>query len=171
MNAVAENDFIMTRFRFLAAACLGTLFYVMVSMFAGRDGVWARNQLLEQKRILSANTASIEKTYEELSLEKVALQKDMDVIAAYARKLGYVQEGEKIVKINGLTVRETQIFDAGSVVKHEESKYVPEMYCKGVGLAVFALVYSLLLLLDYTRGLLKVGSKKKYYDELKGIPA
>ena len=38
-------------------------------------------------------------------------------------------------------------------------------------LAVFALVYSLLLLLDYTRGLLKVGSKKKYYDELKGIPA
>ena len=143
----------------------------MVSMFAGSDGVWARNQLLEQKRILSANTASIEKTYEELSLEKVALQKDMDVIAAYARKLGYVQEGEKIVKINGLTVRETQIFDAGSVVKHEESKYVPEMYCKGVGLAVFALVYSLLLLLDYTRGLLKVGSKKKYYDELKGIPA
>ena len=45
------------------------------------------------------------------------------------------------------------------------------MYCKGVGLAVFALVYSLLLLLDYTRGLLKVSSKKKYYDELKGIPA
>lgn len=161
----------MTRFRFLAAASIGTLFYVLVSMFAGRDGIWAFDQLLEQKRILSANAASIEKTYEELSLEKVALQKDMDVIAAYARKLGYVKEGEKLVKINGLTVRETQIFDAGTPVKHEEAKFIPEMYCKGVGLAVFALVYSVLLLFDYSRGLLRQTSKKKYYDELKGIPA
>ena len=75
----------MTRARFLVAAVLGTLVYVLVSLCVGRDGIWVYRQLQEQKRLLSANTASIEKTNEELKLEKVALQKDMSVIAAYAR--------------------------------------------------------------------------------------
>ena len=147
------------------------MFYVAVSYFGGRDGIWAQNQLLEQKRLLSTNTASIKKTNDELLLEKVALQKDPDVIAAYARKLGYVQEGEKLVKISGLVVHETQIFDAGSVIKHQESKYIPESYCKVVALAVFALSYMIFLLFDFSTGTIKIKPVKSYYDEIKGIPA
>lgn len=161
----------MTRFRFLVAAWVGTLFYVLISYFGGRDGIWAQNQLLEQKRLLSTNAASIKKTNEELLLEKVSLQKDPDVIAAYARKLGYVQEGEKLVKISGLAVHETQIFDAGSVMKHVESKYIPEAYCKVVAIAMFTLSYMLLLLFDFTSGVIKIKPVKSFYEEIKGIPA
>ncbi|MBR6084308.1 MAG: septum formation initiator family protein, partial [Spirochaetales bacterium] len=60
----------MTRCRFLIAACIGTFFYVLLSFIGGRDGLWATDQMLEQKRILSANAASIQKTYDELYLEK-----------------------------------------------------------------------------------------------------
>ena len=161
----------MTRCRFLFAACVGTFFYVIASMTCGRDGIWAERQLLEQKRILSAHTAAIEKTNEELYLEKVALQKDMDLIAAYARKLGYVGEGEKLVKISGLSNRETQIFDAGNVILHEDPRYVPEGFCKGVGLVIFILTYAVLVLYDFSKGYVTVRRPKKSFEEMKGAVA
>lgn len=151
----------MIRYRFLVAACVGTLTYVLLSFFCGRDGLWANDQLQKQKQLLSANTAVIEKTNEELNLEKVALQKDMDVIAAYARRLGYVSEGEKLVKISGLTPHETQIFDAGTVLLHTDSLFVPEWFCKGMGVLVCLLFYFVLLLFDYTRGAFSVRQKKR----------
>ena len=49
------------------------MFYVAMAVIGGRDGIWAMNQLLEQKRVMSAHTAEIEKTFDELTLEKLAL--------------------------------------------------------------------------------------------------
>ena len=160
----------MTRCRFLVATCAGTFFYVLVALLCGRDGLWAYSQLQEQKRALSAHTAGIEKTYEELSLEKVALQNDADVIAAYARKLGYVSEGEKLVKISGLPSRETQILDPGAVILHEEVRYVPEWFCKAVGLVIFTLLYMVLLLYDLSRGLIQMPAKKAHMNVVRGVP-
>lgn len=158
----------MARCRFLAAACAGTLFYVLVAIVCGRDGLWAHGQLLEQKRLLSAHTAGIEKTHEELALEKVALQNDADVIAAYARKLGYVGQGEKLVKISGLPVRETQILDPGVVLRHIEARYVPEWFCKATGLVIFGLVYLVLLLADFNRGYIHIPRPKAHYGVVGG---
>ena len=56
-----------------------------MAFIGGSDGIWAMKQLQEQKQLLSAHTAAIEKTYDELSLEQIALQKDLDVIASYAK--------------------------------------------------------------------------------------
>ena len=163
----------MMRFKLLASALAGTACYVLVSFVGGRDGLWAMEQLQEQKRILAANTAVIEKTNEELNLEKSALQKDMDVIAAYARKLGFIGRGEKLVKISGLAARETQIVDAGTVIRHKESRYIPERYCKGVGFIVFVLLYAVLWLVDYTRGEVHVHIRRSLYKRraaLQGMP-
>ncbi len=164
----ADNRFIMTRCRFLIAACIGTFFYVLLSFIGGRDGLWATEQMQEQKRILSANAASIQKTYDELYMEKIALQKDMDVVAAFARRLGYIREGEKIIKISGLAPNETQIYDAGTVVKHTEGEFIPEWVCKSVGVGIFAVLYAFLLFLDFTRGLLNFGERKVTYTSAAG---
>ena len=158
----------MTRCRFLIAACVGTFFYVLLSFIGGRDGLWATEQMQEQKRILSANASSIQKTYDDLYLEKIALQKDMDVVAAFARRLGYIREGEKLIKISGLAPNETQIYDAGTVVKHTEGEFIPEWICKSVGVGIFAVVYAFLLFLDFTRGLLNFGEKKVTYTSAAG---
>lgn len=163
----------MMRFKLLASALAGTACYVLVSFVGGRDGLWATEQLQEQKRLLAANTAVIEKTNEELNLEKVALQKDMDVIAAYARKLGFISEGERLVKISGLSMRETQIVDAGTVMRHKESRYIPERYCKGVGFIVFILLYAVLWLFDYSRGAVQLHFRRKLYKRkasIQGMP-
>lgn len=150
----------MTKFRFLAAAISGTLFYVLTSISCGRNSVWAERQLEEQKRLLSAHTVEIEKINEELSLEKVALEKDMDVVAAYARKLSYIKDGEKLVIISGLAAAENRIYDPGTVQLHEPSKYFPEWFCKSVGLVVFTGVYFILLMFDAGRGLVSYRARK-----------
>ena len=153
----------MIRCKFLIAACLGTLCYVAVSLVGGRDGIWAYRQLKEQKQVISLNTAEIEKINEELKIEKTALQSDSDVIMSYARKLGYVAEGEKLVKISGLPNRETRIYEHGTAVYHEESRYIPEWACKSAGLVMFVLMFLILILLDYSRNGITVKSKDSHY--------
>lgn len=153
--------FIMNRFRFLKAAFTGVLIYVVLNVSVGRDGIWAMKQLQKQKRDLSTHTANIQKINDELSQEKLALEKDKDLIAAYARKLGYVSEGEKIVLISGLAAKETQIFDPGTVKKHTQVNYISESICKSTALIITVLAYMLLVLYDLSKGYLHFSKKRK----------
>ena len=93
--------------------------------------------------------------------EKKALEKDNDLIASYARKLGYVSEGEKIVIISGLPAVETQIFDPGTIMKHKPVEYIPESVCKLAGLFVFAIIYLVLTIADINKGYLHFNKKSK----------
>ena len=123
----------------------------------------------EQKQTLSAHTAKIEKTNGELSLEKIALEKDLDVIASYAKKLGYVSEGEKLVKLSGLAAREVHIFDPGTVERHHEVSYIPEWICKFISFLVVVLVYLVLFLLDVQNGNVRLPSRRKRIKSVGGI--
>lgn len=161
----------MIKYRFLVSACIGTFFYVLVSFIGGRDGLWAEDQMLEQKRLLSANAAQIEKTNEELSLEKTAFLQDRGVIASYAHRLGYISEGEKLIKINGLDVEETQITDAGNILMHKDPEYISEKVCKGIGLISGLIFYLIFLLVDLSRGKISVSPvKKRFAKGVSGIP-
>lgn len=151
----------MERFRFLKAALAGILIYVSFNIVAGKDSIWAMKQLQKQKRDITSHTESIKKVNDELNLEKKALEKDNDLIASYARKLGYVSEGEKIVIISGLPAVETQIFDPGTLMKHKQVDYMPESLCKLAGLFVFVIMYILLTLADINRGYLHFNKKSK----------
>jgi len=157
----------MKRYRFLSAAVVGMFFYVLISVLIGRDGVLAYNHQLQQKHILSARTESIQKINDALFLECTALEKDSDVIAGLAKKLGFVSDGDKIVKINGLSFDNEKIYDAGTPIKAVESDYLPEWTAKAFGLAVFAIVYLYFLSKDINRGGFK---RKKQSVFLEGIP-
>lgn len=150
----------MNRFRVLTAALAGTFIYVLVTLIGGRDGFWAMKQLKVQKREISTHTVSIQKVNDELSLEALALQKDMDLIAAYARNIGYVGKDEKLIKVSGLPSNQTRIYDPGTVVKHTSVKYFPESTCKAIGFIVFALVYLILILYDLSTGSLTSPNRK-----------
>ncbi|MGI0530653.1 FtsB family cell division protein [Treponema socranskii] len=136
----------MMRIKTLSAFFAGTLVYVLLSLFAGRDGIIAYDQLQRQKRAISRQTALIQKIHDELFLERTALEKDKDVIAAYARKLDYVSEGEKLVKITGLRPYEAALYDTGTVIRRVPIAFVSERTCKACGIAFFALTFALLSL-------------------------
>ncbi len=155
-------------FRILAASFAGTLIYVLISITCGRDGLWADGQLREQKRLLSARTEEILKINNSLELEYTALKKDPDVIAAFARKLGYVRDGEKIVKINGLIPAEQFSFETGRPLKSNEPHSLPEWFCKITGILMFFVVYLYLFLADF-RGNAKFAKKKKSKLNVRGM--
>ena len=143
-NYTDKNN--MMRIKTLSAFFAGTLVYVLLSFFAGRDGIIAYDQLQKQKRVISRQTALIQKIHDELSLERTALEKDKDVIAAYARKLDYVSEGEKLVKITGLRPYEAALYDTGTVIRRVPITFVSERTCKACGIAFFALTFVFLSL-------------------------
>ncbi len=152
-------------FKFLAAALAGTAIYVLVSLTCGSDGLWADEQLREQKRILSARADEIQKLNDSLSLEVTALEKDPDVIAGFARKMGYVRDGEKLVKINGLVQSGDYHFETGTPVKYISPKTLPEWFCKISGILMFFVACLYIILKDYKN---KESENKKI--DMKGIP-
>lgn len=146
----ADNQ-CMARIKFLSSALIGALAYTLLSVTLGRDGLWAKSQLEEQKLGISARAAAIKKMNDELLLERSALEKDRTIIAAYARSLEYVQDGEKLLKITGLKPRQRALYDTGTVLREKPVKYLPESSCKGAAAAFFALALAIAALDETSR--------------------
>jgi cell division protein FtsB len=136
----------MSKVEVLAAVFLGTIVYVLISVSGGQDGLWAKRQLEAQKHEISLRTSEIMRINMDLLLEYQALKNDPDVIASYARKMGYVSNGEKLVKINGLPVHAQTVYTTGTVLKRHELRYIPEWICKlsGIGVGLLVMLFFLL---------------------------
>lgn len=147
----------MTRLKCLLSVLAGICAYVILSAIYGQSGVYAYNQMQEQRRQISVHTAEIQKINDELFLEYNALFNDSEVVAAYARKMDYIAKGERLVKITGLHPVENKIYDTGTVLRHQKFVYLPESICKEAGVIVFLLIALLFILFS----LVKQSSKQK----------
>ncbi len=151
----------MKRAKYLFTIFSATLAYVLVSIAVGQNSIRCFNQMEEQRRVISKQTDDIQNINSELQLELTALQFDKAVIAAYARKLDYVSDGEKLVKITGLKPAQTALYDTGSVLRHEEPEFLPEKYCKIIGLFFGLLTFVILFLYDINVGNISFDKNKK----------
>ncbi len=138
----------MKRMYFLISASVGTLIYVLVSLFFGAGGLWAESQLVKQRNLLSANVREVQKINDDLELEYNSLLKDPEVIASYARRLGFVKDGEYIVRFTGGAKLPERVYSTGSYYEVEKIQFIPEWICKVLGISVFLLCLTLLVLLD-----------------------
>ncbi len=134
----------------LFSISVGTLVYVLISLFCGQNGVWAESQLVNQKMDLCNNIAQIQKINDELSLEYTALMLDKEVISAHARRLGFVNDGEKIVKISGIPPKTQKAYSVGKFYKRDNIQFVPEYICKIIGFSVSFLSFLICLLVFLT---------------------
>ena len=78
------------------------------------------------------------------------LRSDSDVIAAYAKKMGFVRDGERLVKISGISETPAFVYDPGTRVMRPEIIFVPEWIAKSIAFLIFILynlAYSLLCVL------------------------
>lgn len=155
----------MKKIKILLAVFTGTLFYVLLSFLGGTDGVIATKNLKTQKRLISARTAKIQEINNNLIMESIALEKDNEVIASYARKLGYVKENEKLVKINGLTDSSIKLNDPGTILRHKEGFYLPEWMCKTCGFLVFFLVFMIFTLKDISSSTVVRKQRKNDFED------
>ena len=158
----------MKRAKYLTVLFVGTLVYVCMSLFFGPNSLKCYSQMEEQKRIVSKQKAEIQSINTELSLELSALKNDKAVIAAYARKMDYVQDGEQLVKITGLKPYQNTLYDTGTVIRHVEPDYVSEKLCKMSALCAAMLTLLLIIIFDFKKG--ELSFKKQNKDFVAGIP-
>lgn len=153
--------------KYLLVPFIGTLIYVMLSLFFGQNSISSYKKMEEQKRIVSKQKAEVQNINSELLMEYKALKDDYTVIEAYARKLGYVSDNEKIIKVNGLKSLQSNLFDAGTVVRHEEIDYLSEKFCKISSIIVSLLLLFIIVLIDLKNGNLFSKNDDSY---IAGIP-
>ncbi len=158
----------MNRIKFLLPFFVGTFIYVSMSLFFGQNSLNSFKQMEKQKILVSKQTTEIQNINTELQFELKALQNDKAVIAAYARKLDYVSDDEKLVKITGLKPAQTTLYDTGTVLKHNEPVYIDEKYCKMLGLFFFAMCMIITVLVELNKGNLSLKKDDKKF--VAGIP-
>ena len=158
----------MKGIKYLSVLFVGTLVYVLLSISVGQNSFKSYKKMEEQKRIVSKQKAEIQNINTELSLELTALKSDRAVIAAYARKLDYVNDGEKLVKITGLKPYQVELYDTGTVVRHEEPEYISERFCKLSALIVGLLWLIVLFFYDLNKG--NISFKHQEKTMITGVP-
>lgn len=158
----------MNRTKYLLTVLAGTLAYVLLSLSIGQNSINCYKDLQKQKQLISLRTAEIQNINSELTLEYSALLNDQNVIAAYARKLDYVSDGEKLVKITGLKPAQNTLYDTGKILRRTETVYVSENICKMLGLFFAFMTFIVLFLYDLNKG--NISFKKKENPHIAGIP-
>lgn len=131
-------------FKVLFSLLIGTVAYTAISGVAGLNGVYAYRKLVEEKKAVAQRTSEIQSVNEGLALEYISLLKDKDVIGGFARALGYVNDGEVIVKINGLPPYQRALYDIGTARKRTSIPTISESSCKIVGVIFGVLTFIVL---------------------------
>lgn len=158
----------MNRAKYLFVIFIGTLVYVLLSISVGQNSISCYKAMEEQRRLVSKNASDIKSINTELQLEMTALKNDPAVIAAFARKLDYVAEDEKLIKITGLKPMQTTIYNTGSIVRHTEPTFVSEEFCKTVSVLAGLVFFFIFFIYDILHGNFGISGKKQSF--VKGIP-
>ena len=123
---------------------------------------------MNKKKAIVKHKVDLEDIYTELSLEVSALYNDKAIIAAYARKLDYVADGEKIIKINGLKPYQRTLYDTGSVVRYVADDFLSEKIIKICSIIFSFCVFLLFFIWDIKNNNITFGKKEETF--VTGIP-
>ncbi len=137
----------MSRFQLLFSACCAVFLYVSISVLGGQNGIWAYNQLQSHKIVLAQHLSTLQEVNEQLTIDSYALKEDKGVLKAYAKKMGFVSEGEKLLKISGFPDTPAFVYNAGSKILRPEIIFFPDWLAKCIGFFVFIcinLIFSLI---------------------------
>ncbi|MBO8457559.1 MAG: septum formation initiator family protein [Spirochaetes bacterium] len=121
----------------LFSVTAGVFVFCCVSVFFGPSGKNAYRELQVQKVNLVENIEKIEGISKSLKAEITALDYDDEIIKMYAHELGFVCEGERLIKLAdyiepGLSA--FQRYQSGTPYHVEEPQTVPEWVSAFLGL-------------------------------------
>ncbi len=137
----------MSRFQLLFSASCAVFVYVCISIFVGQHSLWAYSQLQSHKVVLAQHLISLQDVNEQLTIDTHALREDESVLRAYAKKMGFVNDGEKLLKISGFADTPAFVYNAGSKILRPELIFVPDWLAKCIGFFVFLSINVILSLL------------------------
>lgn len=120
----------MKRYNYIFSIIFGAYIYTILSFTFGPTGIYAMNQLNIEKNKVLINKNDLNLINLELVDFKNNLDLNNDTIAIYAHELGYISEGEGLIKLANYKGGVSRNFNAGFVLKANEIFYLPEWFCK-----------------------------------------
>ena len=113
----------------------GVFVYCVFSILLGPKSIWSAAQLATERDKVLANLESLYAVNADLDARVKNLTADPDTIAIYAHELGFVSEGERLIKLAGFSGGIDRKLNAGSPVSVKAPSFLPEWICKLFGIA------------------------------------
>lgn len=110
--------------------------YSLLAITIGPKGIWAMNQLIRESERINQNLDELQEIHTSLNEHVWNLTANPDTIAVFAHELGYVTEGEKLIKLAGFKGGINRFFATGTALNVKKPEYIPDWTCKTIaGLA------------------------------------
>ena len=134
----------MKRNKIVFPIFIGTLIYGLLSFWVGPRGLWPMSQLQEHKTVFSSNLELLYTINQDMGARLQNISADPDTISVYAHELGYIAEGEKLIKLAGFSGGIERNLTAGNAISVKKPIYLAEWICKSFGIVSGFLVFLLL---------------------------
>ena len=99
-------------------------------------------QLESQREAVGANLDSLTLIRDDLDSRLKNLSADPDTISVYAHELGYVAEGERLIKLAGFAGGVDRAMATGQAIRITKPEHLPEWVCKLIALVCGAAAYA-----------------------------
>ena len=137
--------------QFMLVPWTAVVVYTFFSFFLGQNGLYARKHLEAERQRLTENLQALEQTQQDFLKTKENLMTDGDMLAVYARQLGYGTESEQFIRIKGLSVAINPPMPAGQALYTVSPEFVSDTMikvisvCFSLAILVFFLIKDTLL--------------------------
>ncbi len=123
----------MNSFRVILPLVCGVFVYCVFSILLGPRSIWSMAQLEAERDKILANLESLYDINSELDARVKNLSADKDTIAMHAHEIGFVFEGERLVRLAGFSGGIDRKLSAGVPISAKTPASLPEWICKLFG--------------------------------------
>lgn len=101
----------------------------------------------ENTKILKTNIMNLSEIREELEIELNNISADPKTIEIYAHELGFISEGEGLIRLAGFSGDISKNLYTGDIIIPSKPSYIPEWICRLAGMVsgLIVLLFSLIL--------------------------
>lgn len=136
-------------FKILVAIFFMVLSYTGLNFVFGEKGLYAQAILKEQLEQLKQHVSTLKDNELKLQNQLVNLSYDYDTISVYANKLGYIQDGDYIIKLSNMNTKSVYANTPGQYLVLPPIQFVSDSIIKTVSASVGIIVIMIELVLSY----------------------
>ena len=128
-----------------------TSVYTLLTFFFGATGIYAQKKLEEELKSVAKNISMINQRSEELDIMIKNLTSDEQTIKIFAHDLGYINEGEGIIKLTSLTADPLRDMGCGDAITIHRPTFISDSLCKRFAflMGLVSLIIEILVIKSY----------------------
>jgi cell division protein FtsB len=126
--------------RIIVSLYIGFVAYSLLVLFFGQSGYFALQQLHGYHEKLMQNNRELAEINRNLSSQLESLRSDPELVALYARKLGYFKESEHVIRVQGFKT-DRNFFSVGKMIQKPERNVNRKPFFRTFGCSIAIVIY------------------------------